>query len=423
MNATKMSADLSTVEIINGKTYELSHYYDTTKCYDIVRQAADTFWVSAASQEGRENYQFGDDAKPWSLGPMLKNNQFELGYSILSIDGVPKAHCGIRHYDNDTAIIAARAFVFFSLKPILAAFILPLHLAIARKHGYKKAWLTTNQHNAHIYDTWFDKEFRNTKRARLRSDPIYTKSDSVISCATNQGDKIVFNTVQRVIEWDLDTRPSKNTNCTRHIENYSRPLVPGNNMSADILANCITRYIGNFYVYDLTTIADVMRDSLSKGQLLSKLKVVDLLKRYNITSDSAFFIGHWHGLLPMFIYECGIINRATGIELDPFWVKFSNEINAYWDWKSTEGDATQSNIISELVINTSAEHMNDDWLLLIESGTTVCAQSTDYKYPTHINRVDTLEEFVDKFSGFSIIATDVTIYDVYSRFTVIAIKN
>jgi hypothetical protein len=193
----------SVIEIISGKTYELTHYYDTKECYDMVKQASDTYWASSPKDYGKENYQFGDSAKPWALGPMLKDNQFEMGYTVLSINGVPKAFGGMRHYDNDTAIIVARAFVFFTIKPILAAFIMPLQLSIAKERGYKKAWFTTNKHNAHIYDVWFNKELANTKRTRLRIDPLYTKSDTVTSRATNLGDRTIFNTEQRVIEWDL----------------------------------------------------------------------------------------------------------------------------------------------------------------------------------------------------------------------------
>jgi hypothetical protein len=185
----------------------------------------------------------------------------------------------------------------------------------------------------------------------------------------------------------------------------------------------ITRYVGNYYGRELTPdLAAALRDSLSRGQLMSKITATQLAAKHSV--DSAFFIGHWHGLLPMLFYEHGVIKSATGIELDPFWVDFSNQMNHYWNWKSTCGDA--DNFVppdTDMIVNTSCEHMTDKWLDLVMPGVTVCAQSTDYIHPTHINTVASLEEFADKWSEFSILESDTTRYDVYSRFTIVAVKN
>lgn len=195
---------------------------------------------------------------------------------------------------------------------------------------------------------------------------------------------------------------------------------------ADFTAiKCITRYIGNYYQYELTNIlSEAMRDSLSRGQLMSKLSAVQLVSPYASKVTNSFFIGHWHGLLPMLFYEYGVIVAGRGIEIDPFWVTFSNQLNHYWDWNSETGDADKFIIPdTDLVINTSCEHMSNEWLGHVKSGTLVCAQSTDYSHPTHINRVDSLEQFMDFWNGYTILDSSSKRYDVYSRFTVIARKN
>ena len=156
---------------------------------------------------------------------------------------------------------------------------------------------------------------------------------------------------------------------------------------------------------------------------MSKLSAVKLIQPF-VEKVDAFFIGHWHGMLPMLFYEHGIIESATGIELDPFWVEFSNKLNYYWDWKSSIGDANTFTFPkTKLIVNTSCEHMSYAWMDSIIKGTIVCAQSTDYQHPTHINTVDSLDEFLEKWSDFSIIASNSNKYDVYSRFTIIAIKR
>jgi hypothetical protein len=195
-------------------------------------------------------------------------------------------------------------------------------------------------------------------------------------------------------------------------------------MPDNILAKCITRYVGNYYKYDLNDrMATTLRDSLSRGQLMSKLSATAMLKQHITNQSSAFFIGHWHGLLPMFFYESGIIKSGTGIELDKFWVDFSNEMNSYWNWKSTQGDASLHVDDADIIVNTSAEHMDDTWLTLIKPGKVICTQSTDYNHPTHVNSVNTLADFKDKLSDFTILDARAAKYDIYSRFTIIAIKN
>ena len=182
--------------------------------------------------------------------------------------------------------------------------------------------------------------------------------------------------------------------------------------------------MGNYYNQELTPeLALALRDSLSRGQLMSKLSAVKLVQPFVEKAD-AFFIGHWHGMLPMLFYEHGIITSATGIELDPFWVDFSNKLNHYWDWKSSLGNADIFTLPSAgVIVNTSCEHMSDAWLDAVAPGTLVCAQSTDYQHPTHINTVNSLGEFIEKWSNFSILDCDSSKYDVYSRFTLIAIKK
>lgn len=194
-------------------------------------------------------------------------------------------------------------------------------------------------------------------------------------------------------------------------------------MDTSKILKSITRYIGNYYNYELTpTLSSAMRDSLSRGQLMSKVKIIELTEKYRV--DNAFFIGHWHGLLPMFFYEYDIIKSGSGIEIDPFWVEFSNKLNYYWNWNSIIGDA--DNFVppnTDMIINTSCEHMSDNWLNFVKSGTIVCAQSTDYNHPTHINVSPSFDDFIQKWSKFTILESASDRYDIYSRFTVIAIKN
>lgn len=189
-------------EIIDSKKYSIAHYYNGNECYDLVKESSINYWANVKKINSIENYRFDDEAKPWSLGPMLKNNEFELGYTVLSIDDKPWAFAGIRKYTDDIAVVLARLFCFFTVKPICYGFLLPFHLQIAKENGYTKAWTSLNEYNIHIYKTWTVKEY-NKHPIRKRDSVLYQNNDRMISTSTFLGERVLFNTNQNVIEWNL----------------------------------------------------------------------------------------------------------------------------------------------------------------------------------------------------------------------------
>lgn len=192
----------SVTKTIGSATYTIDHYDNCQECYHIVKDAAETYWANAGKNYSIENYQFGEDAKPWSLGPMLLNDGFVHGYSVLSINGKPWAFAGVRKHDDDTALVLARLFCFFTVKPISYGVLLPFHLEIAKENGYKKAWTTLNAYNIHLYNTWMVKEFNSNKKHK-RNNIMYEENDRMISTSKSLGEIMLNNTKQTVIEWTL----------------------------------------------------------------------------------------------------------------------------------------------------------------------------------------------------------------------------
>ena len=195
----------------------------------------------------------------------------------------------------------------------------------------------------------------------------------------------------------------------------------------DLPAQLLTRYIGCFYQHPMSIeLGSALRDSLSRGQLYSKIQAVnavaDVKEQRALEKFNAVFLGHWHGLLPRMFHHADLIDRAVGIEADAFWATFSDSMNYDWQWRSIVGDATSYTIPADttLVVNTSCEHMSDDWLSAVPVGAYVCAQSTNYEHPTHINTVQSQEEFSLRFNNFEIIYSYACRYDVYDRFTIVA---
>ena len=165
----------------------------------------------------------------------------------------------------------------------------------------------------------------------------------------------------------------------------------------------------------------MLRDSLSLGQLRSKLEALRLVQNTKLKFDSALFLAHWHGLFPRMLKNFDLIKRADGFELDAKWVNFSNLFNAGWSWKSTQQDArTAEQEKYDLVVNTSCEHMDNSWTKKILADTYVLAQTTNYAHESHVNTCSDLQEFKNKLNFSNIIEATETDCEIYTRYTVLA---
>ncbi len=133
----------------DGHEFVLTHYFDTKECYQLVKKEAEEYWSTKNKREASENYLFDEEIN-WSLGKMLENGGFELGYSVLTMDGQFLAAAGLRKLGEDKTISLSRFFGIQSLHPYGNAFILPLHIEISQKHNFKETLITFNKYNEHL---------------------------------------------------------------------------------------------------------------------------------------------------------------------------------------------------------------------------------------------------------------------------------
>lgn len=166
-------------------------------CYDLLLQHSNAYLAQTKSKPSHINYRFNNDSlNKYTLEYLLKNNKFELGYSILYVDNIATAFGGIRQHDKDTTIIAARAFCYNTPKLVLNKIMIPFHLSISKQRGNNRAIITFNKYNRKIYDLW----------------PIFTKMKNLIDYKDLQidpdrylmeGIRHINNTDQYVIQWML----------------------------------------------------------------------------------------------------------------------------------------------------------------------------------------------------------------------------
>ena len=189
----------------------------------------------------------------------------------------------------------------------------------------------------------------------------------------------------------------------------------------------VTKYSTQIYAHGAKPeLQKAFLDSLSPGQIFSKLGVLDVFSKQNSKFDRALFVGQWHGLLPHMMFQKGLIQAAVGVELSETWSSISYHINKQWDWKSIQGNINDaqvwSNLSPELVVNTSSEHMTFDWLQFVPAGTHVLLQSTNFQIPEHCYAVASIDELIEKSKLSQILETVEQDFKIYKRFTVLGIK-
>jgi hypothetical protein len=168
---------------------------------------------------------------------------------------------------------------------------------------------------------------------------------------------------------------------------------------------------------------DKVRDALSEGQLLSKIKCLELLPDIS-KFNSIALLGGWHGLLAKMLFEYSTSNfnihtKITNIDLNEKALSMSQAIIHNEGYNVVCADATQYDLSQfDLIINTSSEHMPDTWFDNIAKGSHVLVQSTDFKHLEHINSVYDLDTLSKKFKMTKILYQSEDNFNVYKRFTI-----
>lgn len=174
----------------------------------------------------------------------------------------------------------------------------------------------------------------------------------------------------------------------------------------------------------------VIQDAMSRSQMRSKIWLVDELSKINSKFNNVLVLASWFGQLK-FIYNnklkfdkmrlveldrnaCEISDYIFNLyDLDNYKVKSINaDINNLtlhkngYTWaveNLKENTGYDEKFLPDLIINTSAEHMSEDWFNQIrfkelESNPIVAIQSNNlFDIPEHINCVHSVDHMKKKF--------------------------
>ncbi len=175
----------------------------------------------------------------------------------------------------------------------------------------------------------------------------------------------------------------------------------------------------NFYVNE----TEFSVDCVSRGQLESKLWLVNTLKKLDVDLGTVFLCAGWYGTLATMIFESGVkVDKIRSFDIDETTVDIAEVFNKTWfvdNWKfkSIVDDINNINFHEHIwqfwsnannrmskpivdrpdtIINTSCEHIEnfDEWYAKIPEGKLVILQSNNYfEVEEHTNCSETIGGF------------------------------
>ena len=195
-----------------------------------------------------------------------------------------------------------------------------------------------------------------------------------------------------------------------------------------------------------------LNEHFSRGQMKSKCWLVSEMSNVipNSYLGTVAHYGGWYATVAKHLFEQFKIKNYYNLELDPDCIEIADDFNytqyrAKWQFKSIEQDcstikynkegaiyinATNRDKVThklkvkpDIVINTSCEHMNEDWFNNLPDGMLVCLQTNDYfSNEQHINCVNSVEEAKAKYPMKEVLYQGEIDTHLYNRFMLIGEK-
>jgi hypothetical protein len=206
-----------------------------------------------------------------------------------------------------------------------------------------------------------------------------------------------------------------------------------------------TNAFKNFFINDIT----IDKDCFSRGQLLSKMWLVDELEKLDLDLGTVFLCAGWYATLATMIFESNIkVDKVRSFDIDSSCVKIAKVFNKPWVMKDWKFQATTEDIqnieyphtyhvlrnnntkcelsdMPDTIINTSCEHIENftDWYSKIPDGKLVVLQSNNYfEIKEHVNCVNDIYEFKEMAPMSELHYMGMRELPKYTRFMLIGYK-
>jgi hypothetical protein len=192
------------------------------------------------------------------------------------------------------------------------------------------------------------------------------------------------------------------------------------------------------------------KDCFSRGQLQSKLWLVNELKKLNVDLGIVFLCAGWYATLSTMIFESGIcVKKIRSFDIDPKCAAIAERFNKPWEMDAWRFKATTKDIFDinystntfdavtpdgsifkitdspDTIINTSCEHIENfkEWYNKIPTGKLVILQGNNYfEIPEHVNCSKDIEEFSNKSPMQTVLYEGALELPKYTRFMKIGFR-
>jgi hypothetical protein len=171
-------------------------------------------------------------------------------------------------------------------------------------------------------------------------------------------------------------------------------------------------------------------ESFWKGQIRSKVWLIDNLRKHVNKVVSIDIHGGWNGVLASMLFQSDMfITNIRNVDIDPECEEIANTINKIEEmvgkFRHVTADMVKLRSDADVIINTSCEHITQDqyelWLSGMPQNSLFVLQSNNYNIPEHIRIANTLDEFKEQCKISVLFAGELEL-PLYKRFMIIGKK-
>jgi hypothetical protein len=172
-------------------------------------------------------------------------------------------------------------------------------------------------------------------------------------------------------------------------------------------------------------------DAFWSGQLKSKEWLIDCLDEHVHFASSIDIHGGWVGVLASMLFQSNIpITTIRSIDIDPHCKHVADEMNRLEHnqgrFRAVTHDMCDIRSDSDIVINTSCEHINqeeyDIWLSGLRQDSIIVLQSNNYEIPEHARTANSLTDFILQSNLSAILYQGELQLPLYTRYMLIGKK-
>lgn len=186
----------------------------------------------------------------------------------------------------------------------------------------------------------------------------------------------------------------------------------------ELISSFIPEFINSLYNKEALASTDLseIRDAFRKKQIICKVKLLDLVDQFSKKESKILVIGSWIGFTSFCLNKMGY-SYITEVDLDSRLEPLTTWANRFnKNFKHITSDVNNIDLCDfDVIINTSCEHMDNQWFYNVPNGTLIFAQSTDYVADDHTNLCSSLDDMISKYP-MNLISQSTIDLEYYKRY-------